>query len=149
MTRFTDKTERFLKYAGWHESRRLDRAIVEAEILKNEYQLVPTAVEFMQEFGGLWVEGFTFSIEEFNISPAYVRNLGAYLGKHLCPIGTNMLTDLLIDEDGRVYWEVNLDSFHLVAESVEEALEKVVKDGTRLKDTIRLLERDALKALWW
>lgn len=155
--KFTDKTKKLLKKAGWYEGRQLN-----IEELKLPYQDYPNnIIEFLKEYGNL--EGkcepnvllSTTSIDEFFIYPEmdleYLQNededYGYYssiIERKLFPIGLYMPDRYYIccDSDGRVY-KIGEYCFY-VGSNIYEGIENIL-----LTNTLASLQLDEDTGKWW
>ena len=118
MSEMSKQTAECLNRAGWDRDRRIDSAEYEALLTAAGFTVLDAAVEFLKEFGGLYIKyphakvvglednmHFDLSIVVKEIQPIKVDAYSKVIGKQLCPIGkaARGYLILMMDEAGQVY----------------------------------------------
>jgi len=136
-----------LTQAGWSETRKVDRSKLIELITENNYDVLPKAIQFLEEFNGLIIKftnlkngGIDDITLDFNKAteleyPERIHeDYEPRIGKKLCAIGTAYRDHfiLVMDEDGKVYG--GYDSYLVkIADTGIDAIEAIVSNKEFIK----------------
>ncbi|MGV9880534.1 SUKH-3 domain-containing protein [Streptomyces sp. NPDC003006] len=137
--RWSAETDRVLRAAGWHPGRTVPTAEWERVLREHGgFEIHAAARLFLAEFGGLACEergpGRTMARMGFRLDPLAAEwddeifdVLSEEAGAYLYPVGEadRRNSYLGIAPDGKVY--IGMDSVTLLADTGEEALEKLIE----------------------
>jgi hypothetical protein len=132
-----ERVNQLLQQAGWTDDRAIDTSEYQLLFEENELPISPAALKILREFGGLRVEGidpYTQSTYVWlDIDPMFacdvqsvelLRDFSIILKRPLTPIGMAEQGEwvLLVDAEGRVYANHDLDIYY-VADEMREAIQ--------------------------
>jgi hypothetical protein len=133
-------TRKALVAAGWHPERKVPTEQWEAYLRDEGLHWLKSAEHFLSQFGGLTIKPIRTSeskiaADPFLIDPmddyARLDYVGLYeeiLGQDLCLLGTCTTEELVVmDEQGRIFDGHEAGFLVLLGETVQEALEVIVR----------------------
>ena len=133
---FSSGTRKILLESRWHEGRTVtDVSLWLSALRARGFQTFAIVEAFLKQFGGLNItvtlqsktyrrllfNPFGYAYSDY---PETVKAFSEVLGVTLCPIGVEDDQPLLMDEDGKVYLDMEGELF-LFADTGEEAIERI------------------------
>lgn len=131
-----------LTQAGWSETRKVDSSKLIKQITENSYDVLPKALQFLEEFDGLKIKFTNFKngqmdditldfnkATELEFPERIHEDYEPRIGKKLCAIGTAYRDHfiLVMDEDGKVYGGYS-DYLVKIADTGIDAIEAIVSN---------------------
>ena len=136
MKRFIEITENALTNAGWFEGRNVESDTLNwtLELLEDDFEIFPAALNILLEFGGLKLEQSGNGYLPLLLDPtlAFGENdrfsdFAEMLGNQLYPLGEfiNQHYYLAVSDDGRVF--SLMTELTIIGKNFNDALERIVQ----------------------